>query len=647
MLKAVRKKRITFIATLVSGLFLVWAAPPAFGLSFDMTAGCDELCRPKFFAVASAKDVAAALAAKPAARAYLRIMLRLAVKAGNAAAAAALLRAGAPPNGQEQPGRYDYMLHEAARRGVNLVSVLLDAGAFPGVVNKESRTPLHLAVRWGRPGAVALLHEAGADPRVTDDEGLTAVELARSRANLEPPRDWKQYDYDPYESQLPPPCRDCWDELIAMLLASSHAPPPCGKLCEAKFWESATTDQVRSALAQAPADTKWPAPGGGPLHLALAAGADVETVKLLLDHGITPNGRDMRDDTPLHVAARTPGGAGSVRLLLGRGAILDALNAKDWTPLHAASERVSTLENMRVLLDVGADPDIRAGETFGATPRHLAVSQPEGPKAAELILGYRGSNEVSQFTLSDMLRFAARSGNHGTVKLLLDLGADANASNIFGDTPFSEAYASGNKWTMLLLLWHGAFPIIWEPKPHMAGHSTHTDPSGGPLNIAVHEPAAVKLLLESGDDPNGKMLWGETPLHRAARICADKSLVMLLAHGADPNLRDRYGDTPLHEAVRLLANSMDIDRYRRNWLASCKKAKKKNEQSVECFYRPYELRGKCATNIATLIRHGADPGIGAEFRDNKNVSPLAMAKRYDLGDSIIGLMEEALRKNNR
>ena len=592
-MKAVRAKRAWRAAALVSGLFLAWAASPAFGLSIDPHAGCDELCSEKFWVGASGKDVAAALDKKPAALGYLRTMLRLAVKAGNAGAAEALLRAGAPPNAQEQPGRYDYMLHEAARRSGELVSVLLKAGAFPDVVNEEGRTPLHEAVISGPLSAVvALLPEAGAGS-------------------------------------------------------------PCGRLCEAGFWKTATREQVRSALAQAPAAARRSAPGGGPLHLALATGADVETVKLLLDHGMDLNGRDIRGDTPLHVAARTPGGAGSVSLLLERGAMRDALNARDWTPLHAASERASTLDAMRVLLDAGADPDTLDGNSLGVTPRHLAVLQPEGPEAASLILGYRGSGEASPRKLpSLLLHSAARSGHPDTVALLLSRGANADDLNTFFNTPLLGASYSGNLDTMRVLLRHGANPSFSK----YDGIAPISGEGERPLHAAVRHPAAVKLLLESGADPDGRMLRGETPLHHAASICAGKSLALLLAHGANPNLWDEYGDTPLHDAVRRVAVSKDSGRIRRDWLASCEKEEKENQPGwEECrarisknFKEEFEAREECVTNIATLIKFGADPGIvSTKIGTAGGVTPLDMAKRHDLDDSIIGLMEEALNQNNR
>ena len=164
---------------------------------------------------------------------------------------------------------------------------------------------------------------------------------------------WFIGDLDPL---LPPRCRKCRDRVLGLL----RAPPPvpsCGELCTPEFWKTADEKRVRRALARVPAGARLSAPGGGPLHLAIAAGADLALVKLLLDHGLDPNGRDIGDDTPLHVAARTPGSVAAIVLLLRRGAILEVRNTWDGTPLLAAEGRASTRSNKRALLEAAPLPD--------------------------------------------------------------------------------------------------------------------------------------------------------------------------------------------------------------------------------------------------------------------------------------------------
>ena len=81
--------------------------------------------------------------------------------------------------------------------------------------------------------------------------------------------------------------------------------------------------------------------GETPLHYA-AAGGDPETVKLLLERGVSVNARStgflgMRV-TPLHEAASC-GDAAMVRLLLSNGALPNAADRRGETPLQYALQR--------------------------------------------------------------------------------------------------------------------------------------------------------------------------------------------------------------------------------------------------------------------------------------------------------------------
>jgi ankyrin repeat protein len=73
-----------------------------------------------------------------------------------------------------------------------------------------------------------------------------------------------------------------------------------------------------------------------------------------------------------------------------------------------------------------------------------------------------------------------------------------------------------------------------------------------PLQHAIlqRQPAAVRLLLDRGADPNRSAGPGSpTPLHLAAGDTDPAILTLLLAHGADPTVEDEHGATPLSRAV--------------------------------------------------------------------------------------------------
>ena len=605
---ALPPKRASRVGAAACALVLASAAHSAFGFRFDPHIGCHDLCSEEFWAEAGAGDVVAELAREPGAVSYRGHVLRLAVSSGaHADAVAVLLRAGAPPNARDDDrdgGRYvlqDAVLfgtkapsdewgddgdpdrfapEDAAQRSADIVAVLLDAGAFPRLADNTGRTPLHEAAQFGRTGAAARLVAAGASRGIPDDSGATPVGLARRHGH---------------------------GEILALLRAPPGAlPTPCGRLCTAGFWKSASTTQVREALMQAAAGQGRSPRGDTPLHLALAMGADVETVKVVLDRGADPNARNARDDTPLHVAAGAAGGAEATAILLARGAMPDVANAEDRTPLHVASERAA-MGIMRALLDAGADPDIRSG-VDGHTARELAARQPEGPQATELLLDY-GTGPVIEprrTGLMPLLHYAAESGHPDTVTMLLDLGVHPQEPDIFGNTAIHKAAHAGNVATMRVLLTRGA-------NPNHSKYDTVAVLSGEgerPLHRAVHHPAAVALLLEFGADPDGRIRFtGETPFHLAARHCQGASLELLLAAGADPNARGQHRSTPLSNAMMRLEDSGAV--RLETWLRSCEKRETGRNLDAckamvtEDFKRRFERRDECERNIIVLIGYGA------------------------------------------
>jgi ankyrin repeat protein len=74
-------------------------------------------------------------------------------------------------------------LHYAATRGhVAVMLLLLDEHAYIDAASPNGTTPLMMAAHYGTPSAVKLLLEAGADPMLKNDLGLTAMDFAH-RAN--------------------------------------------------------------------------------------------------------------------------------------------------------------------------------------------------------------------------------------------------------------------------------------------------------------------------------------------------------------------------------------------------------------------------------------------------------------------------------
>ena len=109
------------------------------------------------------------------------------------------------------------------------------------------------------------------------------------------------------------------------------------------------------------------------------------------------------------------------------------------------------------------------------------------------------------------LIWAARSGSLDAISLLVDSGADVNLPGPTGDD--------------------------WDATPLQ--HA-----------ILQRQPAAVRVLLDRGADPNRSAGPGSpAPLLLAAGDTDPAILTLLLAHGADPTVEDENGATPLSRAV--------------------------------------------------------------------------------------------------
>jgi ankyrin repeat protein len=71
-------------------------------------------------------------------------------------------------------------LHYAATGGhVEIIQILLDEYAYIDAESPNKSTPLMMAAKYGTPAAVKLLLEAGADPTLRNELGLSAIDFAQ------------------------------------------------------------------------------------------------------------------------------------------------------------------------------------------------------------------------------------------------------------------------------------------------------------------------------------------------------------------------------------------------------------------------------------------------------------------------------------
>ena len=133
---------------------------------------------------------------------------------------------------------------------------------------------------------------------------------------------------------------------------------------------------------------------------------------------------------------------------------------------------------------------------------------------------------------------AAMRGDHGSVRALLQQGADVNAAQGDGMTALHWAADRGDLEMARMLVYAGAG---LEAVTRMAEYT--------PLHLASRagHGAVVRALLEAGSDPAAPTgSGGATPLHLAAAAGDAKAVAALIEHGADVDAREqRAGQTPL------------------------------------------------------------------------------------------------------
>ena len=211
----------------------------------------------------------------------------------------ALLDAGGNPNRRDKDGNTPLHLASAAARisgYLATIRLLLAADADPGIANGQGLTPLHIAVTVPeQPAAVEALLAHGADANRRDRRGSTPLHAA-----LGPNPGGPGWSGGPGAGT---------PDVVGPLLAKGADPRIVngdGLTALQLFVREEASGRTAALLLEAGADPdrKYP-DGDAPLHAAIRSGGSrgkVEVVKPLLAGGADPCVRDAKRYTPYHIA---------------------------------------------------------------------------------------------------------------------------------------------------------------------------------------------------------------------------------------------------------------------------------------------------------------------------------------------------------
>jgi ankyrin repeat protein len=234
-------------------------------------------------------------------------------------------------------------------------------------------------------------------------------------------------------------------------------------------------DEVAETETSEPEPPPEPPP---PLHAAARA-ADPAALRLLLEEGADPNGRDSEGSTALHACAR------SLSLDFEE---MDATARGEWWRRNAQARSEATE---------------REEEPARAWERERRLQLP-----------------------GDALELGA-----SVARTLLEAGAQADAPDDKGERPLTVAAREGHSPVLNLLLSSGADPGAADSDGATALHAA----------ASWGFEALVTRLLEHGVDADPADAWGWTPLMLAAEGGYEGTVDLLLAAGADPRRENGAG----------------------------------------------------------------------------------------------------------
>jgi uncharacterized protein len=340
-----------------------------------------------------------------------------------------------------------------------MIDKLLKAGEDPNaVISEMGDTALMLAARTGKPDAMKVLLDHGADANKTNSEGQTPLMWAVAEKNAAAAKVLIDHgaDVNAQTHKLPPP---------SMFQTIFSAPFPAGGMTALLY--AARQNDLESAkiLVTAGANVKENAADGSSPLLVAVINEHYALGKYLLEQGADPNATDDKGRGPLYAA-------------------IDMRNL-EWSTRPAPPEQdtLSDLDLINALLDHGANPNARLtkkiplrgqpsfdgrwANAIGATPFWRAA-QSDDVTVMKLLKDRGADPLIATKDNTTPLMVAAGVGwsdgqSHGSqadapqaLKLCLEWGGDVNAVNDEGYTALHGASFRGANEVVQFLVDHGA-----------------------------------------------------------------------------------------------------------------------------------------------------------------------------------------------
>ncbi|XP_040849680.1 ankyrin repeat and SOCS box protein 3 isoform X5 [Ochotona curzoniae] len=232
-----------------------------------------------------------------------------------------------------------------------------------------------------------------------------------------------------------------------------------------------------------------------------------------------------------------------LRKLLRKGRSVDVADNRGWMPIHEAAYH-NSVECLQMLIHADSSENYLEAKTFeGSCALHLAASQGHW-KIVQVLLEAGADPNATTLEETTPLFLAVENGQIDTLKLLLRHGANVNGSHsMCGWNSLHQASFQGNAEIIKLLLKKGA------------SQECQDDFGITPLFVAAQygKLESLSILISSGANVNCQALDKATPLFIAAQEGHTTCVELLLSSGADPDLycNEDNWQLPIHAAAQM------------------------------------------------------------------------------------------------
>jgi len=294
-----------------------------------------------------------------------------------------IVRGGLPPRGSRAPvpGGMTPLLYAARDGRMDIVRMLLEAGADINQRDANEITPLIIAITNNHPDVARDLIDRGADIKAVDWYGRTALWAAVETRNMDVD------NAEPFENGVD---RGPVLDVIRILLERGADPNTRTK----------ETPPIRRQMLRVTGSLAWVDFTGQTPFLTASLSGDLSVMRLLLEYGADPYIPTFGGTTALMAAAGVnwvvdqTADEGpkalleAVKLCYDLGLDVNAVNSMGLTAVHGAANRGSD-DIIRFLAEKGAKLDVKDKE--GRTPMTWAegvflATHPAKPKASSIAL---------------------------------------------------------------------------------------------------------------------------------------------------------------------------------------------------------------------------------------------------------------------